>query len=94
MTAWVVETFTLSHHSIQGAGLYGFVEQLQNFWIVRKNYPVVWPWKETNSLLEDKNLSFLDNRENKIQRRKATVVASYFSSWKAPAKSSSKAILF
>ena len=42
----------------------------ENFWIVEKVILLSGPKKEVSSLLEDKNLSFLDNRENKILKKK------------------------
>ena len=67
----VAETFTLSHHSIRGQVIQFRGTTTKIFELLEKVILLSGPKKEASSLLEDKNLSFLDNRENKIQKKKS-----------------------
>lgn len=66
----VAETFTLSHHSIGGHSTWFHGTTTKIFELLEKVILLSGPKQEASSLLEDKNLSFLDNRENKIQKKK------------------------
>ena len=66
----VAETFTLSHHSIRGHSTWLHGTTTKIFELLEKVILLSGPKQEASSLLEDKNLSFLDNRENKIQKKK------------------------